>query len=128
MQPPVVETSRPRTVRRCLARLALATLLALQLVTCSSGKKKPVEKDPYTLDIEQICHAEERSGALEQDPSVRSVQVAAWLANHLVTDQSRLLLGKLAALAPADKATALAAEAKKVGVAPCPMVQVWSAK
>ncbi len=103
-------------------------MLALQLVACSSSKKKPVEKDPYAADIEQICDAEERSGALDQDPSVRSVQVAAWLADHLVTDQSRQLLGRLATLSPADKATALAAEAKKLGISPCPMAQVWSAK
>jgi len=98
----------------------------LTFAACGPEKQKPAEKTPYAVDIEQICHAEQRSGALEQDPSMRSVQVASWLASNLVTDDSRALLGRLAAMAPKQKAETLAAEAKKLGIEPCPMVTVWS--
>lgn len=121
-----VESARRRARRRLPSHIAFVTLLALAVFACRSGTRKKVEKTPYALDLEQICNAEERSGALEQDPSMRSVQVASWLANNLVTDESRALLGELAAMAPDQKAKALAAEAEKHAIAPCPMAAVWS--
>jgi len=126
MQSPVVETSRARATRRRLALCATTTLILLALVSCWPGGRKSAEKTQYAIDVENVCHAEERSGALDQDPSMRSMKVANWLASTLVTEDSRALLGRLAGLAPEEKAALLAGEADKLGVAPCPMVGVWS--
>lgn len=128
MRSSVVVSSWRNNRRSHLLRATSAALVSIALFACRPSERKPVEKTQYALDIEQICHAEERSGALAQDPSVRSVSVASWLAVNLVTDESRAFLGRLAAMPPAEKAATLGAEAVKQGVDPCPMVTVWSGK
>jgi len=109
-------------------RLALiAALTCSCLVGCdrSEGASTNVPA-AYRADIENLCHAEERSGALEQDESTRQMLVASWLANAVQTDEAREFLAGLAAVAPAEKAKRRAAEAKRAGVDPCPIANVWS--
>ena len=98
-------------------------LLALVVAGCQSGKQ--AKPKAYVEDLERICNAEELSGADEQDPNRRSLFVATWLGNSLVTQEARDLMAKQAPLAPKEKAALLRAEAKEAGLSGCPTADTW---
>jgi hypothetical protein len=104
-------------------RLAAALLvLAAACQPSSSGSGVPAE---YRADIENICDAEARSGAREQDPGRRAYVVASWLGPVIKTQEARQFLGRLGGLSPADKPAALVAEARKVGLEHCATADAW---
>ena len=98
-------------------------LFALILVGCQSGKD--AKPQAYVEDLERICNAEAMSGADELDPNGRSLFVATWLGNNLVTQEARDLMGKQAPLPPKEKAALLRAEAKEAGLPGCPTADTW---
>lgn len=81
----------------------------------------------YRADLENICDAEARSGALapDQDPNRRAFVVASWLGGRIRSEEGRQFLGSLQKLAPKAKGDALRAEAKRVGLAGCPLAETW---
>ncbi len=81
----------------------------------------------YRSDMENICDAEARSGALapDQDPNRRAFVVARWLAGRIQTDEGRKFLGSLQKLEGAQKGDALRREAARVGLSACPLAETW---
>jgi hypothetical protein len=100
--------------------LLVASLLAFACQNGSSGAPSA-----YRTDLENICDAEARSGALEQDPNRRSLVVAQWIAGRLQSEQGRKFLASLVQLAPAEKGKALRREAAAVGLERCPLADTW---
>lgn len=98
-------------------------LVALVFVGCQSGKQ--AKPSAYVEDLARICNAEAMSGAGEQDPNRRSLFVATWLGNNLVTQEARDLLAKQAPLPPKEKAALLRGEAKEAGLSGCPTADTW---
>jgi hypothetical protein len=79
----------------------------------------------YQAEVADICFAEERSGALQQDQGQRLMVVAQWLGTRISTQQGRDLLAGVARAPAAEKARLLEAESRRVGLASCPLVQSW---
>jgi hypothetical protein len=81
----------------------------------------------YRADVENICDAEARSGALapDQDPNRRIFVVAQWLAGRIQTSEGRQFLGSLPKLKGAAKGEALRREAARVGLSACPLAETW---
>jgi hypothetical protein len=80
----------------------------------------------YQDEVADICFAEERSGALAEDEGARIMVVAQWLGTRIHTQQGRDFLAAVARATPAEKAALLQAEATRLGLASCPLVQSWS--
>jgi hypothetical protein len=86
----------------------------------------PAGVDPrYQAEVADICFAEERSGALQQDEGQRLMTVAQWLGTRIGTQQGRDFLASVARASPPEKVTLLQAESQRVGLASCPLVQSW---
>lgn len=81
----------------------------------------------YRTDIENICDAEARSGALapDQDPNRRAFTVAAWIGGRIQSEEGRQFLGSLQKLKGGEKGAALRREAARVGLAACPLAETW---
>ena len=101
-------------------------LLFTSFVACQRGADSEVPA-AYRADIENICDAEARSGALapDQDPNRRSIVVAQWLGGAVKTKEGRSFLVSLATLAPADKGDALRKEAARAGLKSCAVAETW---
>jgi hypothetical protein len=82
----------------------------------------------YTQDFERLCNAEQLSGALDQPEEARTLMVAQWLGKHLETSQVHDFLVHIQRLGAADKADVLDGEAKRLGLASCPLSAVWKAE
>jgi hypothetical protein len=122
--------------------MRLPLVAAIALAACQSGSaappapsKKPTPAAPvpaivepgsaYAKDVDKLCNALTLSGAMDQPEEARQLTVAKWLGANLETSEVHTFLVKLQALAPADKVAALDAEAKKVGLAGCPLSKAW---
>jgi hypothetical protein len=96
----------------------------LALTACQSGREPA--SDAYAADIDAICHQEERSGALDKPPDQRDpLTTAYWLERNLKTPAGRKFAASIFQLKPSEKGPRLAAEAKKVGLARCPIADTW---
>ena len=106
---------------RSLRALPLALLLACR---GSDGAPKQPPVDPeYRADVETLCNVLERSGAAYQDPAERQYSISTYLAEHIYTEGGReLMIGFKEQPEPGD---ALRAEAKRVGLAGCPLADSW---
>lgn len=80
---------------------------------------------PYAKDVDKLCNAMTLSGAMDQPEDARQLVVAKWLGGNLDTAEIHTFLVKLQPMSPADKVAALDAEAKKVGLADCPLSAAW---
>lgn len=79
----------------------------------------------YTGDIEKICDVVARSGTAEAASDERILLVANWLSANLETQEARDFLVHIQPLVGDDKARALDAEAKRVGLAGCALAAEW---
>lgn len=77
----------------------------------------------YAKDIEALCDVIARADAPDDD--ARTLIVANWLAANLTTPESRQFLIKIQPLGGNDKAAALEAEAKRVGLTGCALAAEW---
>ena len=107
--------------------MRLPLVAAIALAACQSGSAAPpVERgSAYAKDVDKLCNALTLSGAMDQPEEARQLTVAKWLGANLETSEVHTFLVKLQGLAPADKVAALDAEAKKVGLAGCPLSKAW---
>ncbi len=106
--------------------LVFAGLLAA-LVSCSKSEDSHAHEDtPYVRDIDRICHAEEHSGALQEEPGARPMMVALWLAKNMETDEGRTFSAKLSQASPKEKVALLKAEADKARIKDCALIKAWS--
>ncbi|ACY17124.1 mucin-associated surface protein (MASP) [Haliangium ochraceum DSM 14365] len=86
------------------------------------------EATGYAAEMADICHAEERSGALELSEAERPFTVAQWLGGRVRSDEGRAFLGALAQVSAAAKPDVLDAEAAKLGLDTCPLADRWRAQ
>lgn len=84
--------------------------------------------DSYAQDVDDICHSEQRSGALERDKGERILIVAQWLGKTLRTDEGRSFVANLSQASAAEKVAILDGEALRLGLAGCPLARTWEAK
>jgi hypothetical protein len=106
-------------------------LLLLVLAGCQRGEtssdpaKTPVAppSSDYAADISALCDCVKRSGAAADDS--RALTIANWLAANLKTPESRKFLVQIQPLASEPKATALEAEARRVGLPGCALAAEW---
>lgn len=104
-----------------LAALVPCLLLA---AACQRGAGDSVAP-AYRADFENICDAEARSGALQEDPNQRATHVAMWLGPRVQTDEARKFLAGLGAMPAKEKGDALRRESARVGLASCPLAETW---
>jgi hypothetical protein len=97
--------------------------------TAASTAPVPVLAPPpsaaYARDIERVCNAERDSGAVDQPEEARQIIVAKWLGAQLETAEVHQLLARIQPMAGPAKGAALDAEARKVGLADCPVARRW---
>jgi hypothetical protein len=104
-------------------RLPTAALVAALALACQGTKSSVSEA--YRADLENLCDAEARSGALDQPESARAFTVAQWLGPALKTAEARSFLAGLAAAGPSQKGLLLREEAAKAGLKSCPLADTW---
>lgn len=80
----------------------------------------------YATDLDNICHAIERSGASGVSNYDRVVMSAQWLGNALTTDAGRNFMAQFASMDPNTKGESLRLEAARVGVDECPLAAEWT--
>ncbi len=102
------------------------------VIACGNSSSSPPKDEPpatvnaeYKADIDALCNVIERSGAAELDPNDRTMKTATWLGTNLVSQDGRKFLAKLSQIKGAEKADALDAEAKRVGLDGCPLSAEW---
>jgi hypothetical protein len=79
----------------------------------------------YAGDIEKLCDVVRLSGA-DADPDVdRRLPIVNWLAANLTTHESRQFLARIQPLVGEQKADALDAEARRVGLSGCALAAEW---
>lgn len=106
-------------------------LVAVLAAACQRGETssepapRPVAppNGEYAADIAALCDCVKRSGAADDDS--RALTIANWLAANLKTPESRKFLVQIQPLAPEPKATALEAEARRVGLSGCALAAEW---
>jgi hypothetical protein len=114
-----------------LSRWILAAGTVLGLSACQSGTTEKQDDKPasatasYRADISRLCNVMHLSGADELAPEERVYTTANWLGNNLETQQGRDFLVTFTQAQDKDKPQTLLAEAKRVGVTPCPLADHW---
>jgi hypothetical protein len=119
--------------RRRLASVDARILVALLVAACGRDAPPAPAGDPvgvgagsaYAADMENLCNVVERSGAGSAHPNDRAYLVATWLGTRLTTQDARKFLAQIQPLDGDAKATALETEAKRVGLAGCPLAAEW---
>lgn len=92
---------------------ALRLLTAALLLTgCSAAK-----------DMENLCHAEERSGADSAGQAERATRMALWLSDTIKTSKVKRALGEAALMSPEERTVFLRKLAIECGYeGPCPLL------
>ena len=105
-------------------KIAAVALVLLAAGACQRGAGDAVAP-AYRADLENICDAEARSGALKEDPNQRATHVAMWLGPRVQTDEARRFLAGLGAMPAKEKGDALRRESTRVGLSACPLAETW---
>jgi hypothetical protein len=92
--------------------------------TVAAGPTGPIADD-YRLDIENLCDVMKRSGADQLEPNQRNPTIAMWLGPNIKTQAAHAFLVQIQPLQGVDKANALDAEAKRVGITTCALAAEW---
>jgi hypothetical protein len=90
-----------------------------------SGPVIVADPSAYAADITRLCDSVKLSGADQVPAGERNLPLANWLAANLQTKDSREFLVKIQPLVGDAKATALEAEAKRVGLQTCALAAEW---
>ncbi|HTJ41146.1 MAG TPA: hypothetical protein VL463_03595 [Kofleriaceae bacterium] len=106
-------------------RLLLVAAIALGACQSQSSGGAAPASPAYAKDIDKLCNVLVYSGADKEPEGGRQLTVAKWLGPNLETTEVHTFLAKLQTLGPAAKADALDAEAKRVGLASCPLSAEW---
>jgi hypothetical protein len=93
--------------------------------TAAPAAAAPPPSKEYASDIEKLCDVVRLSGAEAESPDDRRLPIANWLAANLATAESRQFLAQIQPLVGAQKADALDAEARRVGLASCSLAAEW---
>jgi hypothetical protein len=79
----------------------------------------------YAGDIQKLCDVVQLSGVAGNPAEDRRLPIANWLAANLTTGESRQFLARIQPLVGNDKADALEAEARRVGLPGCALAAEW---
>jgi hypothetical protein len=126
--PKWLRAGSPRAEKWTATALAVAIAVGAIAVGGGCGHQDAITVDPaYAADIDALCNSLERSGADKLQGNDRKVVSAMWLGKNLTSADARTFLVKIQPLVGDAKAQALDAEAKRVGLAACPLAGVWRA-
>ena len=98
----------------------LAGLLAVGMVGCGQS---------YQDGIAAICQSPVAAAAqvvAAPDAPAKATAAAQWLSGHLSNPEARQLFSDLAPLPPEQKAYKVRTAAAGVGIASCPLADIWS--
>jgi hypothetical protein len=93
----------------------------------AAGAAAPPPSPAYASDIEKLCDVVRLSNAEIESPEDRRLPIANWLAANLTTAESRQFLVQIQPLIGDQKADALEAEARRVGLPGCALAAEWRA-
>ncbi len=96
----------------------LSTCILFCLNTGCQGKKD---------GFEILCDAPNRAGVGDLAPDQKAVALAKWIDENLKCEEAREVFEKLALLPSDQKAKFLRDSAKKVGLANCPLADLFDA-
>lgn len=106
----------------------IAHLLAgLALVAGCQRTTGTAAPEPYRADIARLCDVLVQSGADHLPAGERLLAIVQWLPEHLETQDSHAFLARIQPLEGEDKADALDAEARRVGLPGCALAAEWRA-
>jgi hypothetical protein len=93
----------------------------------AASAPRPAAAPPpaYAGDIEKLCDVVRRSGVAGDPAEDRRLPIANWLAANLTTAESRQFLARIQPLVGDQKADALEAEARRVGLSGCALAAEW---
>lgn len=80
---------------------------------------------PLGRDLDRICNVIERAGVAQLPEGEQVMATIAWLPKNIESDAGREFLASIANLDGNAKADALEAGARRVGLGPCPVAQMW---
>jgi hypothetical protein len=102
-------------------------LLASLLLVAACHKSKPAAAitPEYKQDITNLCDVVHLSGADQLPEGSRTPSIAIWLGPHITTPAGHDFLVKIQPLEGMEKAGALDAEAKRVGIGTCALADEW---
>ena len=89
-----------------------------------AGPSTPPSKE-YAADIEKLCDVVRLAGVEGDRTDDRLLPIANWLAANLTTAESRQFLVRIQPMADLEKADALDAEARRVGLSGCNLAGEW---
>jgi len=104
---------------------ALAEAPAAPSGSGSAAPGAPAPSKEYAGDIAKLCDVVRLAGAETESPEDRRLPVANWLAANLTTAESRQFLARIQPLVGDQKADALEAEARRVGLPGCTLAAEW---
>lgn len=106
-------------------KLAIACLLVV--AACHRGDSHAGAKvtPEYKQDITNLCDVLHLSGADQIPEGDRLPTIATWLGPHITTQAGHDFLVRIQPLEGMTKAAALDDEAKRVGLAGCPLADQW---
>jgi hypothetical protein len=87
----------------------------------------PPSSKAYAADIGKLCDVVKLSGAERVPTDERVLPIANWLAANLTTAESRQFLVRIQPMVGDQKADALEAEARRVGLSGCALAAEWRA-
>jgi hypothetical protein len=97
----------------------------LLVAACHKSKSEPTVTPEYKQDITNLCDVVHLSGADQLPEGSRSPSIAIWLGPHITTPAGHAFLVKIQPLEGMEKAAALDAEAKRVGIGTCALADEW---
>ena len=105
----------------------MKSLLAclLLVAACHKSKSAPAVTPEYKQDIVNLCDVVHLSGADQLPEGSRTPSIAMWLGPHIKTPEGHDFLVKIQPLEGMAKASALDAEAKRVGIGTCALADEW---
>lgn len=104
-----------------ITKLTLTLLLASSLCSCKGKPTDDAAAVDYAEDIKRVCNAKELSGAANANPSEAPMLMATYLKGALTTKKAMDLMASMASLTPSARSAKLREEAKKAGLATCPL-------
>ena len=99
-----------------------------EALAIASAEAKAVAPEPMTdleLDLDRLCNAEERSGALDLPTGDRALHTGIWLAKNIETQEVRDFVAALTKLGPEERIALLQGKLAEHTITQCEIVHAW---
>src|SRR5688572_4295190 len=108
---------------------ALGAALGVGLASCQqTDAPTDYRSTPLGRDVHRICNSVELSGVDQQPDANRQLAVAQWLGANIESVDGRNFLVALARVEGEAKVKVLEEQARRVGLATCPLSAEWKPK